>query len=603
MSRRFSFFIFLFLLITFPVFSTVRVRMESPSGGNRVAVGQKFRIIITGNGSGDFQVSNPRGAEVIYQVGNSESINGRTEGEFTLTLLATSPGTFTYSASLGRERSNVLTYKITDSSGNTPQAEPHTSTPDPSAKVSSGPQFVGKGNENMFLRASVSNTSPYEQQAIVYTIKLYTSYNYIKFLGATAAPKFDGFVVEEDNRSNNVQQSFETVNGRTYKASVVARYIIFPQKAGKLTVKGNTYTISADAMEYYQDDYYQRMVVKRPVQLNITPNDLVIDVKSLPTPRPADFSGGVGKFSISSSLPSQQYKTNQAANIVYTVSGQGNLKYVKLPDLNSLFPSQLEVFTPQSEVNAQVNGSNVSGNVKFTCSFMPTETGTFDIPTLKFVYFNPESGKYETAECKGYKITVGQGSDSDKSQSVRHFNAKILPIENLSFPSSPYILNFIFWLWFIIPGAILLIAFIAYIRYMKIHSDMTALKSRRAARIAKKRLRKAAVCLKNNDSDKFFDEMLSALWGYMAHKLKMPTSELTRQNILEMLTSHGVSEQTATKAISLLDDCEFAKYSPSGSSEGMRRIYEEGESVISSLDNEFSKTVIDNNIENDDEIF
>ncbi|MCM1152596.1 MAG: BatD family protein [Muribaculum sp.] len=572
----------------------VNVRMETQTRG-KIKVGDKFYIYIEADGEGkEISFPNPpSGTRLLYSSVSSTDINGRTSAKCVLTLLAQSVGSYSFQASVGSSKSKVLKYTIAEGGGisksqagastqhGAPQGDPV------AASKQSGPQFIGKGNENMFLRASVSKTNVYEQEAIVYTIKLYTSYNYIKFLGATAAPKFEGFVVEED-KITDVQQKFETYNGKNYKTAVVARYIIFPQKAGKLNIIGNTYTVSADAFEYYHDPYFQQMVVKRPVQLNITPNDLSVDVKALPTHRPADFSGGVGKFSITSSLPRQNYKTNQAATITYTINGTGNLKYIKLPDLNQLFPSQLEVFTPQSEVEASVNGNNVSGSVEFTYSFMPVETGKFAIPPVTLVYFNPETGKYESAVTHGYNIDVGQGSSSEKSQTAKHFESSLQPVGKLIPESEPWILGFKYWLCFIIPSAGFLFALLMYFRYEKTHSDMEALKSRRAGRMARKRLKKAAVALKRNDSGAFYDEMLAALWGYMAHKLKMPTSELLRDNIREMLTTHNVSEPIADKAISLLDECEFAKYAPQSESRSLKSIYDEGSNVISSLESSFS---------------
>lgn len=601
----------LIVLLTFLSASAgVSVRLIHSGSGNKIMVGEKFQIVVTATGrQGELKAPVPPGGEVIYRTSEEQVVNGAYSTESTLTILATNPGSYSFYATFGSTKSNILKYTITDASGAAPSAgssngdDNSRTNPGTPVSSSSGPQFIGKGNENMFLRASVSKSSAYEQEAIVYTIRLYTSYNYIKFLGATAAPKFDGFVVEED-RISDAQQSFETVNGRTYKSAVVARYIIFPQKPGKLRIAGNTYTVSADAMEYYNDPYFRRMMVKRPVQLNITPNDLTVDVKSLPEPRPADFSGGVGKFSISSRLPQNTFKTNQASTIVYTVSGSGNLKYINMPDLAKVYPSQLEVFSPESEVDAVVRGSNVEGRVIFKYSFMPVETGDYKIPPVRLVYFNPETGQYESAEAHGYDIHVSQGSASDKSQTVRRFNSALLPVGKLVHPGDPWILSFIFWLWFILPAVLLIAAVVAYVAYMKSHSDMEALKSRRAGKLARRRLRRAEAALKKKDADAFYNEMLSALWGYMAHKLKMPTSELTRQNILEVLLSHGVSDSTANKSISLIDECEFAKYSPSGSVDNMTNVYDEGASVITSLDSEFSKHEVNTKDSNDtDDIF
>ncbi|MDE6805517.1 MAG: BatD family protein, partial [Muribaculaceae bacterium] len=157
---------------------------------------------------------------------------------------------------------------------------------------------------------------------------------------------------------------------------------------GQLKIIGNKYTVSTDAEEYYHDPFFSRLTVRKPIQLNVTPNDLTVNVKALPSPRPANFSGGVGKFTISSNLASTDAVANQAASVSYLVTGEGNVKYVHLPDLNALYPDEIEVFSPTTDVKTTVGSTNVSGSVNFDYSFMPMEAGTFELPPVQLVYFN-----------------------------------------------------------------------------------------------------------------------------------------------------------------------------------------------------------------------
>ena len=370
----------------------------------------------------------------------------------------------------------------------------------------------------------MSRSSAYEQEALVYTVKLYTTYDAIKFIGATSAPKFEGFVVEE-SKDVSTSLNYETYQGKTYATAIIARYIIFPQMAGDLKVIGNKYTVSVDEREYYHDPFWGSMSVAKPLQLNVTPHDLTVSVKALPTPVPADFSGGVGQFSISSELPSQNFMSNQAASIVYNVSGTGNLKYVKLPDLNALYPPQLEVYSPTPEVNATVGKSNVSGTARFDYSFMPLEAGTYEIPSVSLVYFNPQTGKYETSVAKGYTVNVGKGKGSERSQTKGKlsFNSDLMPVgDNLSMTHVPYVERFAYWLLYLLPILLLLGAVTYYRAYLKANADFLAVKSRQASKVARRRLKKAALCIRKNMVDEFYDEMLSALWGYLGDKLKMP---------------------------------------------------------------------------------
>ncbi len=580
------------------------LQVQTQTGSNDIEVGERFYVYLKlENIDGEPSTPSVPGASVNYftlssQSSSMTSINGKVTQSSSRTYVATcsasKEGTYSIGPfSVGGVSSNKASYKIvkkgSGSFSKMQQRQTRNSQQSPSYddrdENDNSPKFIGKGNEKLFLRASVSKTSAYEQEALVYTVKLYSSYAPIKFIGATEAPKFDGFVVEESNEISN-SLMYETYNGHEYATAVIARYIIFPQMTGKLTVKGNTYTVSTDEKEYYDDPYFRMLTISRPVQLNVKPNDLVIDVKALPTPQPADFSGGVGQFSISSTLPSSSLKTNQAASIEYLVKGSGNLKYIKLPDLNNIYPKQLEVFSPTTEVNANPQGSNVSGTVKFDYSFTPLETGNYTIPEVALVYFNPATGQYEKSVAKGYSVVVDKGTLSEKSQTKNRlkFDTSLMPIDVLHSSVSIYVKSGLYWLWYIIPALVLMICIFVYRRQLKSAADIVGTRMRKAGKVAVKRLKKAAACMKSGDREKFYDEMLVALWGYVGAKLNIPVSELNRQNVVDRLVAAGASEENINEFVNVLDDCEFAKYAPGSDSEELKTIYNRGARIIESLE-------------------
>lgn len=611
----------LILAATFSIAAQkVELRMASHGG---ISVGSTFYIeVVVSDISAEPQIpSSVPGAKVQYFAHQSSSssftsINGQTsqsiKNVYAITLKAEKAGSYKFGPiSVGSVKSNVVSYTIRDGGqdsdpygrhgGSSQSSQSSSGSADPSQN---GPTFIGKGNDRLFLRANISKTTAYEQEALVYTVKLYTTYGSIKFIGATDAPKFDGFVIEESNNVSN-QLTYETYQGRTYATAIIARYIIFPQMSGTLKILGNKYTVSTDAEDYYSDPFYSMLTVRRPIQLNVTPNDLTVNVKALPTPRPANFSGGVGKFNISSSLKSTNATANQASSISYTVTGVGNLKYVHLPDLNALYPDELEVFTPTTDVKTVVGTENVSGSVSFDYSFMPLEQGTFHIPAVELVYFNPATGQYETTKSREYTINVARGSDDSKSQATLTYDSKLLSADmNAKKASTPLVHRFPYWLWYIIPMLLLIIVAIARRRYIRLQSDVIGLKSRRAGKVARKRLRSAMACMKNHNEEAFYDEMLSAIWGYLADKLKIPGSELNRENVSRILAGHSIGEESVAKLISLLDECEFAKYSPASSRRKMEAVYGDGASLINSLEDEFAK--VQKNVkpvkENEDDI-
>lgn len=599
--RRYSM-LLLLMLLTCVSASAASVHIQVKAASNKINVGDKFLVIVT-TSDVDAPLSgiNVPGATSDSFIGSSQSDGIHSRGQYKMMCRALKPGSYTLGPiSVGGVRSNAVRYTIVGTAAQSARAmqgpmmsDEDDEEPDPfgahSSSASNGPKFIGKGNSNLFMRASVSKSTAYEQEALVYTVKLYSTYPRIKFVGATASPKFDGFVVEE-SKQTDTQLRHENINGRTYVSAVIARYIIFPQMTGSLKVTGNTYTVSVDEAEYYQDQGFGRIVVSRPMQLNVTPNDLNVNVRPLPAPKPADFSGGVGKFSITSSMPSRELRTGETASIVYTVTGAGNLKYITLPDLSLVFPKQISVNTPETDVKTSIGTSSVTGSVRFDYSIMPDEEGEYTIPDITLVYFNPETGRYEKSVAKGYKVKVGKGSGSSRSQKHHKavFDPKLMDITDLSEPGDAMVHSFLYWLFYIVPVIALVIILICYRKYLKDNADLSSVLSRKAGKMAARRLRKAAACMKSGDVSRFYDEMLSALWGYIGYKMKMPTSELSRENISDVLQSAGVPVKITNNFIDLLDACEFEKYAPGHEQKSsMKPIYDNGVEVINSLEESF----------------
>lgn len=583
----------------------VRMRVDAGRGRNTVAIGQNFyiQIEVTDMNEQPKAPESVPGAKILYfaRTGSSSSftsVNGRTTQSssmtYTLTLRAEKEGNFSFGpVSVGDRKSNTVSYVIgkpaPDPAAQSGQGQ-QTMRRDPDADPTK-PQFIGKGDGNLFLVANVSKSTAYEQEALVYTVKLYSSYSAVKFIGATSAPKFEGFVIEESKDISN-QLTFETYKGKEYATAIIARYIIFPQMEGDLKVLGNTYTVSVDEAEYYHDAFFGRMAVSRPLQLNVTPNDLTVKVKPLPQPQPADFSGGVGQFRFSATMPQGNLVSNHAASVKYTVSGTGNLKYINLPDLNALYPSEIEVYSPETDVQANVGSTNVSGSVRFDYSIMPLEAGRFTIPAVTLCWFNPATGKYERATADGTTVDVARGKGSDKSQSLLGvaFDSKLVPVEApLSKKHIPAVYTFAYWLWYIIPTLLLLFVLIYYRKRLGELQDMTALRSKKAGSVARKRLRKAAAAMKADKPDLFYEEILKAVWGYLGDKLKMPTSELSRSNVSGELEKAAVVGEVIMRVIDIIDECEFARYSPVDKAAGMKPLYDKTAAVIGDIDKEMGK--------------
>ena len=603
MKRVKNILVILISLFCFIVADAAKVSMqvEMPRGKRGIGVGDTFWISVklTDIDSKLSQPSNVPGAKLVYfsQTGRSSQstiVNGNfshtTSVTYTMTLKAEKEGNFKFGPlTVDGIKSNTVSYSIGKKDTSLSQSGGQSSS---SQDDQNGPKFIGKGDDKLFLRANVSKTSAFEQEALVYTIKLYSSYAGVKFAGATSAPTFDGFVIEE-SKINTIQMDYETYNGKTYATAEIARYIIFPQTTGDLKVLGNTYTISVNSQEYYKDPDWGHLTINRPVNLNVKPNDLIVKVKPLPSPRPANFSGGVGEFEIKSELQNSKLKTNHAASIVYSISGSGNLKYLKLPDLNNIFPSQLEVYSPSVKENIAVNSNNTVGDISFDYSFMPLEEGEYAIPSVELVYFNPSTGKYETKQAKGYNVEVTKGEVSSKSQKKDRlvYNTELEDVGVNKSSTKLIVDSLSYWLWYIVPILLLIIAISIYRRRINDLADIDLLKSKKANKVARKRLKKAEICLRAKDVDKFYDEILSAMWGYIGDKLRIPISDLNRENVRQKLGDAGVNSEDLDSLISLIDECEFAKYSSSLGQISMDNVYMHACDVINKLDNSLKSKV------------
>lgn len=443
---------------------------------------------------------------------------------------------------------------------------------------------------DVFVRIILSKPSVYEQEATVCTIKLYTKYQISQF-APTLQPSFNGFLIEDLPIKGQIND-IENVNGQNYMVAELKRCILYPQQSGKLTITSGNYDLTV--VQYIQ---HRTMFgfMREPVdkQIKVRSNSAQVTVKPLPSPRPAGFNGAVGKFNISTELKPDKFKTNEAASYIVTISGTGNIKYVKSPDIT--FPSQLDVYDPQTTINANPNGNNVSGNTKFEYTFVPQYVGDFEIPAPDFVYFDPAAGKYVTLSTKAYNLKVEKGVGSSSSASatdkknILQKNKDILHIKTGNFALTRNV-SFIvdspaYWLWYLIPVLILASVIIVYRKQLKARSNVALMRTRRANKVAQKRLRTAKEFMKKHDSNGFFSEVLKAVWGYLSDKLNIPGSELNKENIASNLAEYGADQQLVDDIMRLLDDCEFAQYAPSQDDSRLGETYDLACDVMDRIEN------------------
>lgn len=435
---------------------------------------------------------------------------------------------------------------------------------------------------DVFVRIIMSKNTCYEQEAIVCTIKLFTKYGIQSFM-ATQQPAFDGFLVEELEVPQGSMQ--EQVNGRNYYTAVLKRCILYPQKSGKLTITSGKYDLTVEQLEEYSIGPF-RDVRPVPKEMKINSNTGSLNVMPLPQPQPDGFNGAVGHFTVEAHLSDDVLRTNETSSLIFTVKGTGNIKYLKEPKVN--FPESFDLYTPKTDVNASSTGDDMTGTISHEFTFAPQQIGKFVIPSIPFVYFDPTSKSYVTLTTTPINANVAKGAGGASAESVEKKNTDILHIktDNHSVSRNHTLLVERPWFWMIyIVFALGLLAAVVLSRKSAIrNADVTKMKMSKANKVARKRLKEARTLIQSHKFDKFYEELLRAVWGYLSDKMAMPVSDLTRDNVSARLTDIGADIDTINNVIYVLDECEMSRYTPSNSDSKVEDLYNKAAQAINNLE-------------------
>ncbi len=438
------------------------------------------------------------------------------------------------------------------------------------------------GND-IFVRIEMSKPRVYEQQAVVCTIKLYTKYQVSQFI-PTLQPSFDGFLIEEipmQPSLNNV----ETHNGQQYMVAVLKKCILYPQQSGKLTITSGNYDVNVVQYENYRTIFG---TLSQPVEkkLVVKSNTATVNILPLPEPKPADFTGAVGRFTVATSINPTPLKTYQAATYSYVVTGTGNLKYIKAPEI--AFPKQMDVYDPKTNLKVNPGGGDMSGSVQIDYPFIPQFAGDFTIPASRFTFFNPETGKYESIPVPEQPLKVGKGEGAPsnhyrlQNMDIRHLHQGDL---HLSKTHTLIVDNWLYWMGYVIPALLMAALLIYYRKQLRERADVRLMRTKRASKVAQRRLKQARSSMGRGDRTAFYADLLSAMWGYLSDKLSIPVSELDKENIQVELQNYGVDDELQQATLSLLDKCEFAQYAPELAGTDMAPVLDEAATLIGRLEN------------------
>ena len=575
------------------------------SAPDAVVVGDQFRLsyTVTTQKVKDFRAPSIKGFDVLMgpsrsQQSNTQIVNGNVTSTssitFTYILMANNAGEYTIpGASIVADGDQMVSNSVRIKVLPQDQGDSNSSSSS-STHSSSG---TGVSNQDLFITASASKTNVYEQEAFVLTYKIYTRESNLQ-LNNAKLPDFKGFHSQEIEMTTNARWTPEHYQGRNYYTTVYRQFVLFPQQSGKLYIDPAQFQMtvgkpvqSDDPFDAFFNGGSNVIEIKKSIS---TPK-IAINVNPLPAGKPADFSGGVGEFNISSSINNKELKTNDAITIKFVISGTGNLKLISNPEIK--FSDDFEVYDPKVDNQVRLTREGLTGNKVIEYLAIPRHAGTYKIPGVSFSYFDIRSKSYKTLKTEEYVINVEKGAGNADQVIANFTNKEDLKVlgEDIRYikqnevtlqPKGSFFYgSMTYWLFYIIPALAFIIFFIIYRKQAAENANVAKMRTKKANKVATKRMKLAGKLLSENKKDAFYDEVLKALWGYISDKLNIPVSRLSKDNIEEKLRNHGVNEELIKEFLNALNDCEFARFAPGDENQAMDKVYSSSIEVISKMEN------------------
>lgn len=593
MSNRNYIFVFLFFMTG--VIGYGQVEFTAQLNKNKIGLNERLRIDFTMNQNGD-NFTPPDFEDFKVYAGPRQSIsqswvNGKRSFSKTYTyyLEPTKRGNFTIGQAT--VEINGETYKTSPL-----PVEVTASVDEPRDGED---EEIKEYASDIHLVTEVSNSSPYLNEGITVTYKLYVGQdaNVSNWQG-NDIPKYANFW------SHDVQINPNKVYHGSYRGDDNYRYVylkqvvLYPQKEGEIVIEPLTLNYTTE-IPTSRRDIFGRQIYK-PVDKKMSSGSRTIKVKPLPEEgKPADFSGAVGQFSYALESSKEELEAEESLDVNVKISGTGNLKLFQIPKLEA--PSSFEVYDPEHIENVKIDGGGMQGSISNRYTIVPNAKGEFDLKTRPFSYFDPKAKAYKTLAPKQTKVRVTSGSRSLITQSGdstsgsggiqsgqrqvvssdAHFEYIKLKTNIKDKKRAPFFNSPTFWALLLLPVILLpMVIGVGNKRIEKIN-DYTGKRIKRADKLAKKYLSEAKKAMGNQEA--YYEALESALHNYLKAKLDIPTAEMTKERISELLQNRQVSKETGDRFIGLLASCEFARYTPP-SDQGMQQDYDKAAEIIAAVD-------------------
>ena len=573
------------IILFFGLFITNAQTLTVTTDKNPALVGEQILIKFTVNAKAkDFKSPNFQGLRILSGPNSSSSssysfVNGESKSEITTT--------YSYYVSASKEGNYTISSASVNANKKTISSNPLT------IKVVKGKKQENNNIEkNLFITVNTTKKNIIVGEQIIVSYKLHTRLE-LENTELSQLPNLNGFWKKDLESSSRFKR--EVIDGIPYNTAIIKKTVLTAQKSGKLEIDPIKVTCSIRITNQRNRrdpfaNFFNTYNVKEEI---ISSKKITINVKDLPSPKPSNFSGGVGNFEISSKTDKNELNANDALTYTIKLTGTGNIELIKPFIID--FPKDFEVYDPK--ITEKIfQGGNKRSIKTFEYLLIPRYKGDYKIPSYNFSFFDTKQKKYVTKKTQVHNINVLKSNNDEgnitsfSQQKIESINNDINYIKNSTIFSEKtnqtISLNVLYFLFFLPLILMFLLSIILSVRN-KNPLNLIDKKHKLAKKIASKRLKKAKEFLNTKNYDGFYEEIEKSLWGYFSDKFKVDIINLSKDSINDYFTKHQISKDVKNQFIDLINRCELERYSPvSNKTEQVNSLLSEAEKIIINVEAE-----------------
>lgn len=430
-------------------------------------------------------------------------------------------------------------------------------------------QNTGRQRENdIYLQLELSREQPFAGEQVIAEVVLYfhSDLSIISYQPASAWHT-EGFWMERIEEENGPRAETIIKNGMEFRRAVLMRYALFPTRSG--TLRLGEYEVRAnvrasrrfgDTRRFFDDNRRRAM--------DLRSDELQVDVKPLPQPRPDGFTGAVGQFRVERSVSDREVIIGEPLEIETVFTGEGNINLLNKPEYD--ISERFEAFRPTESQELQKSMSGISGRKMFTDILISRRAGRARIPEAEVFWFDPRAESYRSALLPAVDVEV-----------LRDPNEEFLFVQNdkiriglASGPvnwhpagsgpaSSPAAYTYSwYWILLAIPFIALATGYARRRFLLRLASDNSFARALNAEKNAMEKLESADERAHSGQLRQAYSMLGEAVDTFVADRIDLSQTGRSATELIKILRDKQIDEAVLTRIEALLKKIKYISFAP-----------------------------------------